>query len=304
MLRVDRGDEVWLVTQPDHAAVAGYLAAHWGHGEFARPGGFAPVSDPERLRAESVLAVAQHDNGWWETEASPVLSARGDGLPAGLEEHQRDQEAGFEHWRRGAARFRDTHPYAALLISLHGTWLQRPRVEPAAVEPAMLHPLFWRGLPPPLAGEPLKRAKVFLAEMERMEEDAAERLRSAEGGAAWLAPGHLLSHIRLLQLLDGLSLSLCAAVIPARDREPRGLGEDAFDLLEVPRARWDDRVTVRVTPQGGRRLICEPYPFALDPLPVPVPVRIVDKQPERPPQLATWWYGTAPRQVVFTYASR
>jgi hypothetical protein len=139
--------------------------------------------------------------------------------------------------------------------------------------------------------------------MERLEEDAETRLWASREGA-WVAPGHLYPHLRLLQLLDGLSLSLCAAVIPARDGEPRGLGEDSFELHEVPRARWEDRVTVQVTPGGERRIVCEPYPFSVDPLMVPVSVRIVERRVERPPNLATWWYGMASRRVVFTYASR
>ena len=57
---------MWLVSQPDHAELSGLLAANWGNDEFARPGQFASANDPEQLRAETVLAIAQHDNGWWE----------------------------------------------------------------------------------------------------------------------------------------------------------------------------------------------------------------------------------------------
>ncbi len=51
MLKTLKDERLWLVTQPDHAQVAGYLAAHWGNDEFARPGYFASAPDPERLRA-------------------------------------------------------------------------------------------------------------------------------------------------------------------------------------------------------------------------------------------------------------
>ena len=71
MLKRQVGSELWCITQPDHAAVSGYLAAHWGNGEFARPGSFAPFPEPERLRAETILAIAEHDNGWWEWEGDP-----------------------------------------------------------------------------------------------------------------------------------------------------------------------------------------------------------------------------------------
>ena len=49
MLKTSRDGKQWFVTQPDHAEVAGYLAAHWGNDDFAAPGYFASVADPERL---------------------------------------------------------------------------------------------------------------------------------------------------------------------------------------------------------------------------------------------------------------
>ncbi len=64
MLKRIVGDELWCITQPDHAVVSGYLAAHWGNDDFACPGHYAPFPDPDRLRAETILAIAEHDNGW------------------------------------------------------------------------------------------------------------------------------------------------------------------------------------------------------------------------------------------------
>jgi len=48
MLKTLRQGQMWLVTQPDHAQVSGYLAAHWGNDDFARPGYFASSPDSER----------------------------------------------------------------------------------------------------------------------------------------------------------------------------------------------------------------------------------------------------------------
>ncbi len=61
MLKTSRNGKVWFVAQPDHAQVAGYLAAHWGNEDFSRPGYFANVPDPERLRAAAVMAIALGD---------------------------------------------------------------------------------------------------------------------------------------------------------------------------------------------------------------------------------------------------
>lgn len=123
MLKTRRGDEIWLVTQPDHAALAGLLAAHWGNAEFARPGAFAASPDEARLRREVVLAVAEHDNGWWEWEADPELSVE-DGLPQGLGEVLRDPISGMQRWRLGVPRLAARHPYASLLIGDHAPALR------------------------------------------------------------------------------------------------------------------------------------------------------------------------------------
>src|SRR5688500_3939661 len=77
--------------------------------------------NPERLRREVVLAVSEHDNGWWEWEADPVIAE--DGLPSGLGEVLIDPVAGMQRWRQGIPRLAEQHPYASLLISEHAYWL-------------------------------------------------------------------------------------------------------------------------------------------------------------------------------------
>ena len=74
-----------MVTQPDHGQIAGYLAAHWGNDEFNAPGYYHKSDDHNRLKDEVILAVSEHDNGWWEWEATPELNEN-DGLPLNLTE--------------------------------------------------------------------------------------------------------------------------------------------------------------------------------------------------------------------------
>jgi hypothetical protein len=62
VLKTIREDQNWFVTQLDHAQVSGYLAAHWGNDDFARPGYFASSPDSERLRAETVFASLNTTN--------------------------------------------------------------------------------------------------------------------------------------------------------------------------------------------------------------------------------------------------
>lgn len=62
------GSRLLLVLQIDHSHVTGFMAAHWGNKEFARPQPYTSV----------VLAAQEHDNGWWEWEMKPsTLNDRG-----------------------------------------------------------------------------------------------------------------------------------------------------------------------------------------------------------------------------------
>ncbi len=120
MLKTEYKDKIYFITQPDHAKVSGFLAAHWGNDEFARPGYYSDSPDPEKLRAETVLGIAEHDNGWWEWEASPEPDL--DGLPKGLTAVLKNQQEGMNRWRIGIPRLSEKHTYASLLISYHAYW--------------------------------------------------------------------------------------------------------------------------------------------------------------------------------------
>ncbi len=301
MLKTLRDKKMWLVSQPDHAELAGFLAANWGNDEFARPGQFASANDPEQLRAETVLAIAQHDNGWWEWEATPELSEV-DGLPLCLTEVLKNQQDAMNRWRLGIPRFSRDHPYVSLLISFHAYWLYAHGCQ-TDPDPAFAHPLFWKGSSTRLMGERLEINRGFAGEIKEMQDALIARLRKDRICAAWIDTEHLNPHARLLQLLDGLSLSLCSALIPPRIGTAKGLGDDEFDLLEVPRRSWEDRVTIEVKPASERRIVCEPYPFGVDPLPVAVPARILDWPAEPSAHFQSWWHSERKQLIRFEYYS-
>ena len=302
MLKTKMGERFWCVTQPDHAAVSGFLAAHWGRGHFARPGYFGDAADCEALRAEVVMAAAQHDNGWWQWEAVPKLNPH-DGLPLGLTDPQQSHNEGIERWRTGIKRFSDSHPYVDLLISFHAYWLYAPRCE-AEVDPAFGHPLYLRGLPPRLMGKKLVAAEVFLAELKSIQANLIRHLGDDPDTADWVQPEQLQPHIRLVQLLDGLSLGLCSSLIVGDDGQSRGPGRQAFTLVDVPRRTWDDRVSIDVTPMEERRIRLDPYPFDVDPLGVVVPVRILPALEEPEAYFPSSWHAVAPELVRFELCSQ
>lgn len=302
MLKTRRNGQTWLVSQPDHGAVAGYLAAHWGNDQFRAPGQFGKTPDAMRLRAETVLAIAEHDNGWWEWEAAPEVEDL-DNLPLDLSDVLKNQQDGMNRWRLGVPRLADSHPYASLLISFHAFWLYAVKVDPDA-DPAFLHPLFWKGKPEKLVTGPRDEAGRFIEEIRGMQESYVARLREDTQTASWVEAESLKPNVRMLQLLDGLSLSLCSPLIPALHGDARGLGEDAFDLLDVPRADWEDRVTIAVRPAGERRVTLDPYPFALNPLRVVVPARVVDPASKNGGPFHAWWHALQPQQVEFEFRAK
>jgi len=274
MLKIRVDDRIRLVQQPHHAQVSGYLAAHWGgNNGFARPGSYPGATDPAAWREEVVLAVAEHDNGWWEWEAMPQISER-DGLPVGLGESagragEDDELApwlanGFERWRAGVERLSGPHPYGALLISLHAFFLYAIDFEDLvpAQERRLRHFLFGGGDAPSLVGD-RPAARLFLDEQLRVQEELKRRLAADPGMAAAVQPEHLEPHLRLLQLGDAMSLFL-----GLDDRDDR-------ELHDVPRASWDDRVTLAWHRIDERTYRVGPFPFDRDPLPVHMPARVV-----------------------------
>lgn len=300
MLKTRKDGAIWMVSQPDHSQLAGYFAAHWGNAMFARPGAYAApvaVPDPERLRAEAVLAIAEHDNGWWEWEATPSLS-EDDGLPANLSDVLRDQQAGMDRWRIGLKRF-PGNPMVNLLISSHAYALYAARAL-AHPDPAFTHPLFWKGAPEKLYPGSIEAPLAFMADLENLQQDWVDQLRANPATAAWIEPATLSPLKRMVQICDGISLWLCGGLIPPISGVARGLGDDAFELHDVPRRAWTDRCTITVTPLGGRRVKFDPYPFDIDPLPVLLPARVVELPAEKPAHFQSWWHARQPR--IFEYS--
>ena len=275
MLKTKRGSQVWLITQPAHAEVSGQMAAHWGNEEFAVPGHFSASADSERVRREVVLAVAEHDNGWWEWEADPPLSAD-DGLPQGLGEVVANPVAGMERWRLGIPRLAERHPYASLLIGDHAHRLYEAQFNPRHPPELTHHLLIGRAFFPE---EQKEEARRFLADVREMQAEFRRRLE--QDGFWQSALEQRNPQARLLQTLDAFSLALCSAAITPVAGEAKGLGEDHVVFHEVPRRSWEDRVSLEIKPLGDSGIMVDPYPFDEAPLTVSVPARVA--------QSHMWW---------------
>ena len=64
MLVTRRANHLVLITQPEHARLAGRLAAAWGNERFALPAAHAAL----------ILAATHHDDGWYELDELPAYN--------------------------------------------------------------------------------------------------------------------------------------------------------------------------------------------------------------------------------------
>mgnify|MGYP003675404432 CR=1 FL=1 len=303
MLKAHVDNELWLIQQPHHAQVSGFLAAHWGgKNGFAKPGHYPGATHPERWHDEVVLGIAEHDNGWWETEAMPRISKQ-DGLPVGIGEAAEPTDEnefsawimdGFDRWRLGINRLAEPHPYAALLTSLHAYWLYAVTFEDLMPPNSDYLRHFVFG-PPEIAkglvNDPVS-TRSFLVEQAEMQKEIKDRLAETPELAGLIKKEHLNAHFWLLQLMDSMSLLLAL-----NDTK-------THTFNDVPRSSWDDRVTMIWKRRDARTIELDPYPFGSEDLIIKMPARILpynELQTDMPPMSRL--HGTPLRSITFRMVS-
>jgi hypothetical protein len=306
MIKAQFDNELWMVQQHHHAQVSGFLAAHWGgNNGFSRPGHFPGATEPARWRDEVVLGIAEHDNGWWETEAMPLISER-DGLPVGVgdaatptseNEFSEWRRGGFDRWRRGIQRIEKSHPYGALLISLHAYWLYAVNFRELvpSINENYRHFVFGATeISAGLVGDEA-RTRSFLQEMSELHDELKLRISREPVMAEAIKPEHLEPHVRLLQLMDSMSLYLSLN------------DEEEHELKDVPRGSWSDRCSSIWRKLDPRTIGLAPYPFAVDQLNVSLPVRVIHGQQgleqDSFDSPITTLHGTALQAIEFVFTS-
>ena len=96
-------DGIHLITQPDHAHLARRIMEH-------------SVALTGRPRRDSILhAIGEHDNGWAEADAAPVVDAESGNVMDFVSAPLRVRHG---VWPRGIARLADD-PWAAALVAQH-----------------------------------------------------------------------------------------------------------------------------------------------------------------------------------------
>lgn len=282
MIRRKTEDGWLLFTQPDHAQLAGELAAHWGNEDFSRP-------EP---REDVLLAVAEHDNGWQELDETPKFNPES-GLPYHFAEWPLTKH--FDTWRRAEKRFLDQSPYASILISRHGSTLFRHLVDKEA-EARLAHPFFvlreWRDRGEKLSQEDQRKVLAFVEEREEFQARAMDILAAKKFPSSALNPDRLNENFRLLQTGD--SFSLYATLGPPTERVLPG----------ICRRGWSDPVDITLSPVGPNAAVVDPYPFSIDPLRLEIAGRNLPAGPfPDASALEQTWEDASITQFSFEFAS-
>lgn len=209
MLIRDDGDSWTAIGQPAHAWLAGQIARAWGNERFARP---EPLED-------FVLGVEQHDVAWAEWDLRPPLHAPARRAANFYEAPLRPR---MEIWAQAPQRVLAQSPYAALLVSIHGTNIHTRYVDPSHLAP-----------------DDADFASRYLAGQRALQDKLCKQLDIEHAAALRLGD--------LLFCLDAISLSLCHDW-PARELPP----VDGAELNYQPLA--DGAATLDPWPLGVSEL--------------------------------------------------
>lgn len=238
MFRIETQHGWWLVTHPDHARLAAAFAREWGNQQFRNP-------EP---RTRVLRAIASHDDGWREHDASPSITR--DGRPAAFSVEQVGNSLAFQDDRFAfpdmdlaaylALRARTVRhvvgedAYSALLIAMHTGKLLTRHLDHTS-----------------LTSHQLSLLNRFLRE----EDEFQQQLRSIIDEDAYLTAREkqdavIEENFRLLQACDHLS-------------QLAGIAFDQpFHLLHPLALRDGGTTPVQVLPLAPRHFRLTPWTFA------------------------------------------
>lgn len=228
------GGRLLCANQTSHAHMAAGFIRHWGNRDFA----------PLPLFDLTLLATSQHDNGWHEWEAAPLL--RFDGVPMDFI-NWGDAFGKLALWRRGIARSWAQHPCIGVLVGQHARLLytEFPNDE----------------LPADVQAE----TNAFNAAQDAALNDARALFTDDAEITRWLAPESVEAHARLLQFGDFASLQVS---MPWANRRV------------LRRCPLDDRggFTEIVMEFDNREITFDPWPYSVDAFEVAIHGRVLDQR--------------------------
>jgi hypothetical protein len=243
MMVTNFNDEKFFVTmQTDHSRVAGFLAAHWGNAEFAKPQPWNSV----------VLAAQEHDRGWWQWECRPTLSDAGSPLDYQNNTLHHLGELRTKIYRSAVADIKSIDAYAAVLILDHLTGLL------TAGNGAF-------SFRKDVSDNPI--AKAYLENQAEERQSLLSQIRESDQFREHSNDSQIEDNGRLVEVCDALAQFLCNRFPldnPNRGKDPNRV----FSELPVPVRPGlpESRLSVKVV--DDHRLAIDAYPFDVDPLPI------------------------------------
>lgn len=176
IVRNQSDGSVVMITQNDHAKLAGLFAAHWGNPRFAKPQPFTAA----------VRAAQYHDTGWFRYETDPRFDpATGTTPNYQAVPNDATQLAAYQ-WAVDMLAGVDT--YTGILVSKHRTGLWQSRYSVMTSPPP--------GPPRKLSPE----VQDFIARNEAWQKSAAADVDQQQ----------LAINYNLLQVWDLMSLYICS----------------------------------------------------------------------------------------------
>lgn len=241
MIVQERGDQLILIRQTDHALLSGFFAREWGNELFRKPPAFDSFC----------LAAGEHDNGWREWELEPEVDPRSRQPYTFMSIPTQDHIALYQ---RGIERVVRADHYAGLLVSLHCSNLyDRTRATMPGYSAKYV-----KSSETEIANEFVQRLKL---QQLRLKVD----LRANAATKDFTEDKTLQAALARLDALDRLSLFFCMgpsenATIEAVPADNKG-GEADLEL------RID-----------GNTLCIKPYPFRRSPLNISILAREIPKR--------------------------
>lgn len=225
--------QLLCINQTTHALMAEQFVRHWGNSDFAPP---TPYT-------EMMLAVSQHDNGWYEWELQPRLCANG--YPMDFLKDD-DPLAKIDLWRLSVKRVYAQHPYAALPVGRHAAWL-------------------YQGALAQITDEQVKQQTlVFMAEQEQLATDVRRLLGEDSSFTAWLSEDALDANTRLLQFGDFAVLQV--AIPWGNERVMPQCPINHHEHVDI-QMRFDEKT-----------IVFDPWPFGVDSFAVSIHGRLLNQR--------------------------
>jgi uncharacterized protein DUF3891 len=242
-----------LALQIDHSRVAGYLAAHWGNNEFARPAPYESVA----------LAAAEHDSGWWEWEMKPS-TLNDQGYP--LDYHDGSLkflgQLRLDFYKNSVDRVIPRDPYAAMLMAMHGVSLMNAGYGKYKY-------------PPDRTGDP--RVKAYVDHQEALRIKLLEQLRQSEQFKDYTSDEQVWTNYEYIEVFDQMAQFLCNRY--PLNSSARKLGPSkTLNDVDIPVRPGAKTVKLNIDTVAEHSAVVRPYPFDMEPLPVSFTARLVPKR--------------------------